>query len=295
MSEPVIKINIPEWVEAAKADVETYRQRQVTEIILHSIANTPSLKKKLCLKGGILMSLVYNSPRQTSDIDFSVATNESPDENTADTFSKLIASAIPNAVANLGYPDIVVRVQTVKGFPSNKFPNARFPALQVKIGYADRGSHQEKNLLKGKANNVICLDISFKEEMSEIQVLEIADGEVILAYSLVDLIAEKYRATFQQISRNRYRRQDIYDLNFLILNPKLNDEVKAKILTTLIKKCQARGINLLPDSIDVPEIRKYSGSEWDTLKLEIGEIPDFNSCFERTATFYRQLPWLTKA
>ena len=45
MSEPVIKINIPEWVEAAEADVETYRQRQVTEIILHSIANTPSLKK----------------------------------------------------------------------------------------------------------------------------------------------------------------------------------------------------------------------------------------------------------
>ena len=46
MSESVIKINIPEWVEAAEADVETYRQRQVTEIILHAIANTPSLKKK---------------------------------------------------------------------------------------------------------------------------------------------------------------------------------------------------------------------------------------------------------
>ena len=107
----------------------------------------------------------------------------------------------------------------------------------------------------------------------------IADGELLTAYSLVDLIAEKYRVTFQQIPGNRYRRQEIYDLSFLILNPKLNDEVKAKILITLINKRQARDINLSPGSIDEPEIRLFSDSEWDTLKLEFGEIPDFNSCF----------------
>ena len=294
MSEPVIKINILEWVEVAQANETTYRQRQVTEIILNAIAITPALNKILCLKGGVLMGLVYGSPRQTGDIDFSLVTNESPDENTANTFRNLINSALPRAAAKLGYADMVARVQSVKVLPPNRYPNARYPALKLKIGYAKRGSHQAKRLLEGKAANIIRLDISFKEEMSEIQVLEIADGELLLAYSLNDLIAEKYRAMLQQILRNRHRRQDVYDLDFLILNLELDDDAKAKILATLLKKCQARDIIASPDSINNSDLRIRSRSEWDTLKLEIGEIPDFDSCFERIATFYSRLPWSDK-
>ena len=294
MSEPVIKINIPEWIESARADKSTYHQRQVTEVILHAIAITPSLNNKLYLKGGVLMGLVYGSPRQTSDIDFSVATTESPDENTTDTFKKLLNSALLRTAAKLGYADMVVRIQSVKELPHNRYLNACFPALQLKIAYAERGSHQEERLLEGMAANIIRLDISFNEEMSEIQFLEITDGESLLAYSLIDLIAEKYRAMLEQVHRNRRRRQDVYDLDILILDPELDDEAKAKILITLIKKCQSRGIIPSLNSIDNPEIRSRSGSEWDTLELEIGEIPDFNSCFERVATFYRQLPWSDK-
>ena len=294
MSEPAVKINIPEWVEVAQTDETTYRQRQATEIILHAIAITPALNKILCLKGGVLMGLVYRSPRQTGDIDFSVFTNESPDENTIDTFRNLINSALPRAAANLGYVDMVARFQSVKVLPPNRYPNARFPALKLNIAYAQRGSYQEKRLLEGNASNIIRLDISFKEEMSEFQVLEIADGEFRLAYSLNDLIAEKYRAMLQQALRNRHRRQDVYDLNFLMLGLEMDDDAKAKILATLLKKCQARDIIASPDSINDPEIRNRSRSEWDTLKLEIEEIPDFDSCFERIATFYSRLPWSDK-
>jgi hypothetical protein len=31
--------------------------------------------------------------------------------------------------------------------------------------------------------------------------------------------------------------------------------------------------------------------EWHTLEVEIGEIPDFDECFERVNTFYVSLPW----
>ena len=95
----------------------------------------------------------------------------------------------------------------------------------------------------------------------------------------------------QQGIRNRYRRQDVYDLDILIRNPDLNDEAKAMILTTFIEKCELRNIKPTQDSIDVPEIKKRSGSEWSTLELEIGQVPDFDACFERIATFYQQLPW----
>ena len=291
MSQLAIKINIAEWVEVAQTDETTYRQRQATEIILHAIAITPALNDRLCLKGGILMGLVYRSPR---DIDFSVLTNESPDESTPDTFRNLINSALPRAAANLGYVDMVTRFQSMKVLPPNRYPNARFPALKLNIAYAKRGSYQEKRLLEGNAANIIRLDISFKEEISEIQVLEIADGELLLAYSLNDLIAEKYRAMLQQALRNRHRRQDVYDLNFLILDLELDDDAKTKILETLLKKCQARDTIASPGSINDPDVRNRSRSEWNTLKLEIGEIPDFDSCFERIATFYSRLPWSDK-
>ena len=294
MSQPAIKINIPEWVEVAQTDESTYRQRQATEIILHAIAITPALNDRLCLKGGILMGLVYHSPRQTGDIDFSVLTNESLDESTPDTFRNLINSALPRAAANLGYVDMVTRFQSMKVLPPNRYPNARFPALKLNIAYAKRGSYQEKRLLERNPANIIRLDISFKEEISEIQVLEIADGELLLAYSLNDLIAEKYRAMLQQALRNRHRRQDVYDLNFLILDLELDDDAKAKILETLLKKCQARDIIASPGSFNDPDVRNRSRSEWNTLKLEIEEIPDFDSCFERIATFYSRLPWSGK-
>ena len=291
MSESSIKIDTLKWVNRARADEETHRQRQVTDIILHAIARVLELNEKLCLKGGVLMGLAYDSPRQTSDIDFSFATAARPDKNTADTFRNLLNTALPHASAKLGYPDLVVRVQSVEGLPANRYPDADFPALKLKIAYAKRGSPQEIMLGEGTASNTISLDISFNEKISKVQLLETDQGEILKAYSLNDLIAEKYRAILQQSIRNRYRRQDVYDLDILIRNPDLNDEAKAMILTTFIEKCELRNIKPTQDSIDVPEIKKRSGSEWSTLELEIGNVPDFDACFERVATFYRQLPW----
>ena len=291
MSESSIKIDTQKWVDRVQANEVTHSQRQATEIILHAIARELKLNEKLCLKGGVLMGLAYDSPRQTSDIDFSFATADKPDQNTADTFRNLLNDALPHAAATLGYPDLVVRVQSVGELPINRYPDADFPALKLKIAYAKHGSSQEKMLWKGTASNTISLDISFNETISEVQLLEIDQGVILKAYSLNDLIAEKYRAMLQQGVRNRYRRQDVYDLDILIRNPDLNDEAKAMILTTFIEKCESRIPKPTQDSIDDPEIKDRSGSEWRTLELDIGKVPDFDACFERVATFYRQLPW----
>ena len=291
MSDTVLKINIPKWVDRAKADDVTYLQRQATEIILHAITMVSFLKDSLYLKGGVLMGIVYDSPRQTSDIDFSFETTFSPDETTADSIKKLIDPALQHAAAKLGYADIVIRFQSVKGKPHKVYPKACFPSLTIKIGYAKRHSAQEKKLCEGKASNTIELDISFKEEIGEPQVLEVAAGQSLLAYSLIDLIAEKYRAILQQTIRNRARRQDVYDLDILIKISEFASDAKTMILETFIKKCKSRGFCPASNSIDDPEIKKRSRSEWNTLKQELEEVPDFDSCFERVATFYRQLPW----
>lgn len=73
MSEHLLEIDVAAWVEKARADPVTYKQRQIVEITLNAIADTAPLNEKLYLKGGILMGLAYGSPRQTADIDLTAA------------------------------------------------------------------------------------------------------------------------------------------------------------------------------------------------------------------------------
>ena len=51
---------------------------------------------------------------------------------------------------------------------------------------------------------------------SRVGVIDLGDGLEIEASTLVDLVAEKFRAMIQQPIRNRYRRQDAYDLYCLL-------------------------------------------------------------------------------
>ncbi len=91
--------------------------------------------------------------------------------------------------------------------------------------------------------------------------------------------------------RRRNRRQDIYDLNRLVAREEIDEELKAEILTALNAKCQQRGLEPSRESLDNPEIKRRSGTDWQSMKLELGELPDFEACFSRVSGFYRHLPW----
>ena len=197
MPEPNLKIDVAKWVENAKADPVAYQQRQTVEIVLNAIAITTPLNAKMFLKGGILMGLAYDSPRQTTDIDMS--TSFMVGSEIGDRIKTLLDSAFPRAAAALGYADLVLKTHSVKKMPKKTiFEKADFPALKFKIAYAKRGTRQEKALREGKSPGVIDLDISFNETLRQIRVLELTGGQKLRAYGLVDLIAEKYRAMLQQ-------------------------------------------------------------------------------------------------
>ena len=290
MSESRIKINIATWVKKVEKDKATLLRRRATDIILHAIASNSELNELLFLKGGILMGLAYGSLRQTTDIDFTVSKIK-PDENTANQFKCLLDAELSRAAIRIGYPQIVIKTQSIRGMPIKKYPNARFPALKITVAFAYRGSTQEKRLNEGQAASTISLDLTFNEVTTAIQILEIRAGVQLHAYSLTEIIAEKYRALLQQEYRKRFRPQDVFDLNYLIQNQELKDETNYIILNTMMQKCESRGINPQPSSIDSPDLRKRAQSEWNTLELEIGNPPNFDVCFERIVDFYKQLPW----
>lgn len=288
---PETVVSISAWVEKAKADPETYLERQATEVFLSTLGAIDPYKHQMFLKGGILMGVAYESPRNTGDIDLS--TIAAPEEGIAENIKNALDEAFPAMCADLGYPDLMCCVQSFKYFPKGeKFPKNDGPAIKMKVGYARRGSAQEKHFLLLKSPTVLEVDISFKEPIGAIQILSFEDTEqTVAAYSLLALMAEKFRALLQQEKRNRHRRQDMYDLHSLCQRFKLDQDERESLLGMLLEKCAARGIHPDAYSLEQPEIVKRAQADWHTLEVEVGEVPDFEECFQAANGLYKSLPW----
>ena len=284
-----VVVDIADWVKRAQADPQTYLERQATEVFLAALGLAPSYNDRVFLKGGILMGIRYHSPRQTADLDFTADLDPS---EMGDIRAEL-DTAMRRAAAILGYTDLICRVQTMRHRPSKRrFAGASFPALEVKIAYALRGSPQEGALHAGRCNTLLEADISFREPVDEIQIVRLGhDGPEIAAYSLTDLIAEKLRALLQQPIRNRYRRQDVYDLAHLIETFSFGQDELRHLLEVFFAKCRSRDIEPSSGSLSDPEVIRRAKSEWNTLDLELGELPDFDERFGIVERFYRSLPW----
>lgn len=280
--------SIQTWV--AEASGEDQRQfRKAVHTILSGVANEPGLKESMVIKGGILLAIRYQSHRYTRDIDFS--TDQILESVDKDEIAGKLNKSMAMMTEVLGY-GLECRVQSCKIQPANK-PDAQFPSIKMKIGYAYKGERKHKRLQAGKCPTTVDIDFSLNELMPNIEDFDIGDGGILTAYSLIDLIAEKIRSVLQQVKRERQRRQDIFDLFLLIEKfPDLDTVEKAGILESLVAKAHSREIEPQPDSFQNEEIRKRSRAEYHTLADEIeGELPDFDEIYPVVQAFYESLPW----
>ena len=200
---------------------------------------------------------------------------------------------LPKTAITLGYLDLLCQVQSVKKMPrAENFEDHAFPALRVRIGSAKRGTAEATKLVEGKASRVLDVEISFRDHVYNFQELNlIGAGVAVRAFTIHELVAEKFRALLQQPVRKRNRRQDVYDIAFLIDGHDFSASDKATILATLIEKCRNRGIDAQRSSMDEPEIKQRAEAEWDTLALEIGNLPPFKARFAAMRDLYTSLPW----
>lgn len=286
----IVDIDVRKWVKAAQADPQLHRDRQVTEVVLAAIGISPTLKTSLVLKGGTLMALAFRSGRVTGDVDFSATVQP---EGFEELLRVELDRALPRAAIKLGYLDLVCRVQRVKRHPRpDNFEGADFPALEVKVGFAKRGTSQEAMLAKGKAARTLLVEVSFRDQVYAFQELHLTEADVaVQAFTLTELIAEKLRALLQQPIRDRNRRQDVYDIAHLITQNEIDVDARGEILSTLIEKCRSRGIEPSIVSLDNPEVRERAAREWDTLRLEVADLRPFEEQFAMVSEFYRSLAW----
>lgn len=188
-----VEVDIRAWVEAASNNLALYRDRQVTEIVLTAIGLAPSLKETLVLKGGTLMALAFSSERVTNDVDFTAMADP---EGFDEALSAELNVLFPKAAIELGYLDLICRVQSVKKMPKPlNFADHAFPALLVRIGSARRNTPEARRLEAGAAPRVLDVEISFRDQVYSSQALQLGEaGVAVRAFSLHELIAEKFRA-----------------------------------------------------------------------------------------------------
>jgi predicted nucleotidyltransferase component of viral defense system len=289
---PPKTLDISAWISKARANPTVYRQRQVTDILLNAIALTPSFGEGLYLKGGILMALAYGSPRTTNDVDFSVIGD--PEEMDA-IIRDTLEDALRIAAAQRGYFDILCKVQGIEKKPRPEtFVDSPFPALKIRIGSALRTNPAEMTRLEnGKATQVISIDLSFREPVDSVHKLVVGGGNVVQAYGLYDLIAEKLRAILQQVTRPHpgQRRQDVYDLVHLFKTFELDDQECSDVLAILRHKSRERDFDPTMAMISDERIVSKLRETWPTLKQELEEVPDFDESFKIVRSFYERLPW----
>jgi predicted nucleotidyltransferase component of viral defense system len=291
-----LDLSITRWVEEARANQIVFRDRRVTHILLAAIGLTPVLQQTMVLKGGTLMMLAFGSPRGTQDVDFTIAADPEPFASELET---RLNPALQRAAAELGYVDLVCKVQRVTRRPKPEtFESGTASALCITIAHARRGSNEERLFAEGRSSRVLQVDLSFKEPLLNTAEAKLEQPSVsIRAYALEDLIAEKFRALLQQHVRNggrrvEGRRQDVFDLAWLSDHTDMTDDIRARILSALIEKSFARGIEVSIESIDDPEVSIRSSNKWNTLQEELdSDLPPFEEAFEKTRDLYRSLPW----
>lgn len=283
--------DINDWVEEAST-TSNKEFRQAVHTILSAIASDSNLKANMVLKGGILLAIRYKSHRYTKDIDFSTE-RQLGGEITENGVRESLDSSLAQMVEEFDY-GLDCRVQSSRIQPKPKDREPTYPSIKMKVGYAYKGSAKHKLLLSLQSPDIVSIDYSLNESTPNIEDLKLNLEEGILTYSLTDLIAEKYRSLLQQVSRNRTRRQDVYDLNLLIERfGDIDDFERSKILNSLIIKSKAREISPDINSFEDPDLKSRAKKDYPSLKKEIeGELPDFDELFQKVAEFYKSLPWL---
>lgn len=278
--------NIPEWVK--NAPVEQRNFRRAVHIVLEAIAKDKRLSELLCMKGGILMALHYDSPRFTTDIDFS--TPEAFTEFAEKEVIKLMAERLVTVSTDLGY-DIDCRLQGHKIKPSR---SKTYVSIFMSIGFAERGRPEYAKLLRGQSPHTVSIDYNFKESIPQVEEVSIGLDGKLRVYALPTLVAEKLRSLLQQPIRKRYRRQDVFDI-YHLLNERQQLHVEAcklAVLEDLIVKCADRDVPVGVESIDQPAIHDMAEKDYETLKSEVfGPLPDFDEAFAHVSAYYRSLPW----
>mgnify|MGYP000883807301 FL=1 len=280
-------IDIEKWIKDSRHDKEKSFRRAV-HVILLAISNSPELRAQMIFHGGLLLTLKYKGVRHTTDLDF--ATKNKLVDVDEKVFLKELDKRLLESSEILPY-GLACKIQSYQIKPPGEGKNHQ--TLEIKVGYAYKGEPNYKHLQRNNCTNIVKIDYSYNEINQKIEVLEFFKGPNVQVYSLSDFVAEKYRAIIQQKTRNRNRRQDVFDIYWLIKNNLLiGDNIKNKILKSFLIKSDSRNLTVSRLILRDKDIIKHSKTEYASLAQEIDiDLPPFKEVYKIVQDYYESLPW----
>ncbi|MCD8505600.1 MAG: nucleotidyl transferase AbiEii/AbiGii toxin family protein [Burkholderiaceae bacterium] len=287
MKQSIENLNLEAWVDAAPEDKRQFRE--AVHLVLLAVGTSVNLRAQMVMKGGMLMAIRYKSLRFTKDADFS--TRELYQAGNEQAIVQEFCSALDTVNACSEY-DTMCALQTAKLKP--KGPIKTFPTLSASVGYAPRSQPRAlQRLLAKQSPNVVEIDLSFNEAILDAELLRLSDGQGLQVYSIINLMAEKYRSLLQQPVRNRNRRQDVYDLWVLISQIETFDYFeKTQLKACIEQSCAIKDIRVTAQSLADPVIKHMSSAGYEDLHAEVGhDLPAFEVAFKAVQDFYERLPW----
>ncbi|WP_370553393.1 nucleotidyl transferase AbiEii/AbiGii toxin family protein [Edwardsiella tarda] len=281
--------NINNWIEENNGK---YRlMRQAVHVILKSISIDESLNELMIMKGGTLLGVKHGSDRYTKDIDFS--TEKPLKDIDLEALFSVFNDSMDVAEAELGY-GLKCKVQSYRIQPH---PQGTFPTVQIKVAYCERSNDSAMRRLEANQSpSVISIDFSFNEKTYNFDFLSLdgdRDGDMVKTYSIIDLVAEKYRSILQQKERGRNREQDVYDINYLLSKYEFSKQDRYEILNTILEKSKGKNIDdlLNQQGLRDRDIIERSGKGYSELSSTVRDLPPFDMSYENIAVFYESLPW----
>jgi hypothetical protein len=280
-------IDIEKWITDSRHDKEKNFRRAV-HVILLAISNSPELRAQMIFHGGLLLALKYKGVRHTTDLDF--ATKNKLVDVDEKVFLKELEQRLLESSEILPY-GLACKIQSYQIKPPGEGKNHQ--TLEIKVGYVYKGEPNYKHLQRNNCTNIVKIDYSYNEINQKIEVLEFFKGTNVQAYSLSDFVAEKYRAIIQQKTRNRNRRQDVFDIYWLIKNNLLiGNNIKNKILKSFLIKSDSKGLIVSNLILRDKDIIKHSKTEYASLAQEIDiDLPPFKEIYKIVQDYYESLPW----
>jgi predicted nucleotidyltransferase component of viral defense system len=282
------ELNLAAWVCSAPMDQRNFRE--AVHIVLTAIGESTSLRSKMIMKGGLLMAIRYESTRFTRDVDFSTRDRYAKGDELA--LLNELETQLVVAADRLPY-DTICRRQSMRVDPTPP-QDHDFPGIKLKIGFAPRSNRRAlERLINGQSPNVVEIDHSYNESVSDVEILRLSDGRSIQAYSYLNLVAEKIRSLIQHPIRIRNREQDVYDLYLLLrLSHSLSEIDRTKLVKIISSSCASRFVPVSGDALLNPMVRQMAEKGYAALSRDIIDpMPDFSAAYERVESFFSGLPW----
>jgi len=281
------KIDLSEWVRRSENTADT-AFRQAVHTLITAISRSDFLYARMIFHGGLLLAILFKGIRHTKDVDF--VTSDHRSEIDIDDFISRLNGEVAVACEILTY-GLDCKIQSYRVRPPGE--NRNFQTIKIKMVYAHKVTSAHRKLIKLQCPTVFEIDYSFNEINQQIDTIRLVDGGKIQVYSLPDIVGEKFRAMIQQKIRNRQRRQDAFDIYWLLKRGYLTDQsLKILIYRSLLMKAKSRNLQVNKHSLSDEEIMKRSKAEYKTLSHEIdGTLPPFEEVYTSVRNYYESLPW----